>query len=1078
MLTGSLKRSLERGYSAKPKASNVNYLRELEENGENSNIIRLLSSFIDVTASKAIDPILIQNSLGARSDIHSGNYGINERAKKIFDNIIGVGKNRSFKRNYEIYKKLSYLPLGGDNFISKIGKAGGRIDIFDPAYFNRDYIGQSNARFIDKYKLGGKNKATDSFPDFLTPTLAGGHIPNFAKIFASKTGPSTRELRIDNGSYLKYGADKTDGYTLDFVHSVKKGDAYALFQQLLKRSKRTGLPIKSFDLVDQRTTDFSGSNFDILKRVYPQVRYRDVPNAQNYGRVYGAGFKDPSFKDLKELEKKVNKVPRDAFLSNVSNLGFNVTTHAIANGHIPNFANMRLPRAQLADLLKSKKFQSIYYTKKNGESANYNAAQWRVNQDQLVGADAPKAYESWTDYDEKTNSIVLNSLKEGQGKATPRRFLLDNISRVRANGNTYDIFANGYVPNFADPLHSAISREVAAGVNLKDIYIDKDNRVKSSSNPMGLLVANRRDEPFDGSQGVSRALKEGINPRTYGAANGFVPNFAEFDKLTSRTPSKMVGTKAKDVFGNVINYGEEMDIGGGQTSSQLRSLFRSLRQEGTNSVDAFKQTTKEILDLSQSANLVGKSLEEIKTKIGVAGKKLVTNLTIAGATRAADLKQADQDQAKYKAELAVQEARSKVLAQQFAQAKKEIPQTVSTGLSPSEIARDKQISKIQNLTPQQIAAQKEAMFASVAGGSISSPIITDKQINEAYAEINAGDKTKEEVKKSILAAQSARRKIFVEQFKQAEIELLNQVNLKPSPQEIARNKQIKKIQSLTPQTIQAQKEQMFATISKSNFIPKTPELTKEEIFQSLEAIKRPVDIYRNGVLSSGNNIPKLSYVSGSYRSPNSALVPYNPVSGPSPESGLLPSYPLSSQFSNDLTNRRVRREKNINPGSSIPLPNSSNFSVGDRRSGGGGRINTGNGPIIDVQEVIPNFRTTIKKVTDAIMGAGIAGAIGVGLSGGGSAGPMIGAAGAIFGGIGGYKYGFNSSSSGGSDKSETDYSRFRRPTPPTVDAEIISPPSSPPPPSPPSPPSTPPPAPPAPPPRPRLSARKRMLPIS
>ena len=45
--------------------------------------------------------------------------------------------------------------------------------------------------------------------------------------------------------------------------------------------------------------------------------------------------------------------------------------------------------------------------------------------------------------------------------------------------------------------------------------------------PMGLLVANSRDEPLAGSQGVNRAINGGMNPKTMGAAHGFIPSFAE-----------------------------------------------------------------------------------------------------------------------------------------------------------------------------------------------------------------------------------------------------------------------------------------------------------------------------------------------------------------------------------------------------------------------------------------------------------------------------------------------------------------------------------------------------------------------
>jgi len=94
-------------------------------------------------------------------------------------------------------------------------------------------------------------------------------------------------------------------------------------------------------------------------------------------------------------------------------------------------------------------------------------------------------------------------------------------------------FSQGFIPNFADALEEAIVREREALSSQRSnakIYVDKDNRLKGSKNPMGLLVANTRDEPLSGSQGVDRALSTGINPKNKGSiestANGYVPNFA------------------------------------------------------------------------------------------------------------------------------------------------------------------------------------------------------------------------------------------------------------------------------------------------------------------------------------------------------------------------------------------------------------------------------------------------------------------------------------------------------------------------------------------------------------------------
>ena len=84
----------------------------------------------------------------------------------------------------------------------------------------------------------------------------------------------------------------------------------------------------------------------------------------------------------------------------------------------------------------------------------------------------------------------------------------------------------GFVPNFSNALNDAIAREQSSGLSKSQIYVDKHSSLKNKNNPMGLMVANRRDEPNGGIQGIRRAKKEGRNPKTYGAAAGFVPNFA------------------------------------------------------------------------------------------------------------------------------------------------------------------------------------------------------------------------------------------------------------------------------------------------------------------------------------------------------------------------------------------------------------------------------------------------------------------------------------------------------------------------------------------------------------------------
>jgi hypothetical protein len=124
--------------------------------------------------------------------------------------------------------------------------------------------------------------------------------------------------------------------------------------------------------------------------------------------------------------------------------------------------------------------------------------------------------------------------RKGKGRRAFERALMSDVEMQRKFPDYYNRLlsestnraSGGYVPNFADPLREAISREIGAGVNPSQVYVDQHSSLKNSGNPMGLMVANRRDEPSGGYQGINRARKEGQNAQTYGAAGGFVPNFA------------------------------------------------------------------------------------------------------------------------------------------------------------------------------------------------------------------------------------------------------------------------------------------------------------------------------------------------------------------------------------------------------------------------------------------------------------------------------------------------------------------------------------------------------------------------
>lgn len=94
----------------------------------------------------------------------------------------------------------------------------------------------------------------------------------------------------------------------------------------------------------------------------------------------------------------------------------------------------------------------------------------------------------------------------------------------------------GKIPNFANPISDAVGRELAAGVPSSKIYIDKDPRLSSAGNPHGLLVANSRDEPLGGFQGVNRVIAAGGNPKV----SGTTPNFALSGRDLPFVPKKVL----------------------------------------------------------------------------------------------------------------------------------------------------------------------------------------------------------------------------------------------------------------------------------------------------------------------------------------------------------------------------------------------------------------------------------------------------------------------------------------------------------------------------------------------------------
>ena len=113
------------------------------------------------------------------------------------------------------------------------------------------------------------------------------------------------------------------------------------------------------------------------------------------------------------------------------------------------------------------------------------------------------------------SSMTAKIAKEAITNGPGRRFIKHTPLTAKAMG---------FVPNFS-PLTSAVGREMSAGVPASAIRVGSSPALRSSGNPGGVGVFNTIHEPAGLNQGINRSRAMGINPKSHGAASGFIPNY-------------------------------------------------------------------------------------------------------------------------------------------------------------------------------------------------------------------------------------------------------------------------------------------------------------------------------------------------------------------------------------------------------------------------------------------------------------------------------------------------------------------------------------------------------------------------
>jgi TP901 family phage tail tape measure protein len=172
------------------------------------------------------------------------------------------------------------------------------------------------------------------------------------------------------------------------------------------------------------------------------------------------------------------------------------------------------------------------------------------------------------------------------------------FAKMYPNGQGMLAMSKGFIPNFS-AVKEAISREKKAGVPASKIYVDSDPSLVSSKNPFGQMVANTRDEPKGGYQGIARARKEGRDPKSYGSAKGFVPNYATFKPQINREP---FGNQKFDLnqLAKVQSFIKYLNIMGDQFAKDnisLKTFIQASRDSGKQlglTGDALKKFTRDL----------------------------------------------------------------------------------------------------------------------------------------------------------------------------------------------------------------------------------------------------------------------------------------------------------------------------------------------------------------------------------------------------------------------------------------------------------------------------------------------------
>lgn len=460
------------------------------------------------------------------------------------------------------------------------GSAGGYLPAQEASDVRRGVGGASPSSkvvSIPNFAFGGGKRGTmiANTSEYIVPNYAGGGSAIFNQDMVKTMG-------------LPAGAKKitaSGGYIPNFAENYTNKEL-AILGLYGNNGDINGSPV--YTLESQRPNIFKDIKGNLEKNVTNLVKSYASRISKSVGvPVIG-----------KDIEKSLNQIP------SLSGFMFEDVLNQLAG---PNFDSNKISGGSRADFPLNDELKRVF-----GVSGSQKYAEIKLNPfstdaiDSVIakqraldtGVNAPKEFDpvQVAKWRETAIGIKLGmGGKPARGASEIRSRLVREMieagaiqsyakqdSETAAIKKYLGLASGGYIPNFAsDALQAAISRERSAGISASQIYVDQSPALKSAANPMGLMVANRRDEPAGGFQGISRARREGVNPKTYGAANGFVPNYA--NQPFGASPEKgILSERNAEAFNNLL----------AEIIEKLKKNQISLEEAAKNAQDLADTTTR------------------------------------------------------------------------------------------------------------------------------------------------------------------------------------------------------------------------------------------------------------------------------------------------------------------------------------------------------------------------------------------------------------------------------------------------------------------------------------------------------